>query len=349
MSELVPHKQRITWSGTLRRYAAAVKALHFSDGAKPVAVELANGGKGRGSCLGCHDAPCMVLGESDSVLPEVLSEFPGDPGADVCPTRAVVWNETGTAVAVQRDLCIGCGLCVARCPYGAISVDAEGKAIVEANDPDRLTTERDLKSAVSGHVQPERTGRIGPPGAAVLQRMPETVAALSDTASAQLVRNLFLACGVKCRIRRRGDTNIRMDGVLGTADGRLGVLEIELASAALESPRALLEDVAVLHSRYGIRVDQIDPVSVVLGFPNVRSEYFQVIADIETVLHLRCRTVTVGAIVAVVWSLSKIDGFKDDLFFIVPGRADLLPAMKKEISAAIPDAQPYPGAYRPSK
>jgi ferredoxin len=349
MSELVHHKQRINWSGTLRRYAAAVKRLDFSDGAKPVEVELVNSERGRGTCLGCHDAPCMVLGESDFVLPEVLSEFPGDPGADVCPTRAVLWNETGTAVTVQRDLCIGCGLCVARCPYGAISVDAEGKAIVEANDPDRLTTERDLKSAVSGHVTPERIGRIGPPGAAVLRRMAEAVAALSDTASAQLVRNLFLACGVECRIRRRGDTNIRMDGVLGTAEGRLGVLEIELASAALESPRALLEDVAVLHSRYGIRVDQIDPVSVVLGFPNVRSEYFQVIADIEMVLRLRCRTVTVGAIVAVVWSLSKIDGFKDDLFFIVPGRADLLPVMKRHISPAIADAEPYPGAYRPSK
>jgi Fe-S-cluster-containing hydrogenase component 2 len=349
MSELVPHKQRIHWSGTLRRYASPVTRLNFSDGEKPVRIELQNGVSGRGTCLGCHDAPCMSLHERDAVLPEALSEFPGEPGSDVCPTRAVVWNETGTAVTVQRDLCIGCGLCLARCPYGAISTDTEGKAVVETHDPDSLTTERDLKSASTEHDKPERVGRIGRATAPVLQRFPQSVTMLSDVASAQLVRNLFLACGIECRTRRRGDTNVRMDGVLGLPNNRVGVLEIELASAALESPRALLEDVAVLHSRYGIRVDQIDPVSVVLGFPNVRSEYFQVIADIETVLKLRCRTVTIGALVAVVWSLARIDGFADDLFFIVPGRADLLPAMKKHISSAIADAQPYLGAYRPSK
>jgi hypothetical protein len=45
-----------------------------------------------------------------------------------------------------------------------------------------------------------------------------------------------------------------MDGVLGLSDGRLGVLEIELGNAVLDSPRFLLEDVAVLHGRYGIEV-----------------------------------------------------------------------------------------------
>jgi NAD-dependent dihydropyrimidine dehydrogenase PreA subunit len=349
MSELVPHKQRINWAGTLRRYAARVVRLNFADGAQPVQVRLENGTEGRGSCLGCHDAPCMLLHEQDGVLPEALNEFPGDPASDVCPTRAVVWNDKVTAVTVHRDLCIGCGLCVARCPYGAISVDGEGKAIVETRDPDRLTSGSDLKTVASTHDQPERLGQIGRPGAAVLAKLPDAVAALNDAIASQLVRNLFLTCGVKCRVRRRGDTNVRMDGVIGTADGRVGVLEIELASAALESPRALLEDVAVLHSRYGIRVDQIDPVSVVLSIPNVRSEYFQVIADIEKVLNVRCRTLTIGALVSVVWNLARINGFTHDLFFVVPGRTDLLRAMEGEISSAIVDEQPYPGAYRPSK
>ena len=37
-----------------------------------------------------------------------------------------------------------------------------------------------------------------------------------------------------------------MDGLLMFASGQIGVLEIETSSNVLESPRALLEDIAVL-------------------------------------------------------------------------------------------------------
>jgi len=140
-----------------------------------------------------------------------------------------------------------------------------------------------------------------------------------------------------------------MDGVLATTDGRVGVLEIELSTAVLDSPRALLEDVAVLHGRYGIPVENIDPVSVILELPNVRSEYYQVMDDIAQVLALRCRTVTVGALLAVLWQFEKIDGFGAHLFTTSPAGADLLDHMQQALSGAILDRPPYPGAYRPFK
>ena len=38
---------------------------------------------------------------------------------DVCPTGALFRTEFGT-VAVQEDICNGCGYCIPACPYGVI-------------------------------------------------------------------------------------------------------------------------------------------------------------------------------------------------------------------------------------
>lgn len=349
MSEVVPHKKVLSRAGKVRDCRARVERLDFDKGARPVKVRLSDGTEGRGTCLGCHDTPCMTLGPGDTVLPEALSDFPGDPAREVCPTRALSWNDGSEVIVVNADACIGCGLCAARCPYGAISVTADGKALVETSDPDGLTGVCARESNLAEHPKPERVGQLGGIGSRALRQMPESVAGLGDLESSQFVRNLLVGCGILCRTRRRGDTNIRMDGVLGLADGRLGVLEIELGNAVLESPRALLEDVAVLHGRYGIEVGKIDPVSVILALPNARSEYFQVIADIERVLGVRCRTLTVGSLLAVLWRFERIDGFPEDLFMTVPGDTDLWPAMKRFVCASIPTDESYGGAYRPFK
>lgn len=349
MSEVVPHKQAITRSGKVRELRAPVQQLDFGVGSESVRVNLADETEGLGTCLGCHDAPCMFLSKEDLALPDPLKEFPGDPARDVCPTRAISWDDDREAVRVDADLCIGCGLCIVRCPYGALASTTEGKAIVEASDPDRLTTSPTAEGKEGKHPNPERIGRVGSIRAPSMQAMPDSIRGLGKLESTQLVRNLLVASGGRCRTRRRGDTNIRMDGVLGLTDGRFGVLEIEFTSSVLESPRALLEDVAVLHGRYGIEVATIDPISIILSLPNERSEYFQVVADIEKVLGIRCRTITVGALFAVVWQFERIHGFPDDLFMTSPGGTDLLPAIQNRLSASISRNQPYEGAYRPSK
>ena len=349
MSEVVPHMMAREPGGKIRDYRGPVSGRDFNGGLQPVVVELEGGIKGRGTCLGCHDAPCMTMAAEDFALPEVLREFPGDPSRDVCPTGAIAWNASGEAAEVNSDACIGCGLCVARCPYGAISLTPKGVAVVENDDPDGLTVAADRTLSLAGHIRPQRVGRIGPVRISAVQKMPDSIDSLNSNAGTRFIRNLLIECGIKCRIRRRGDTNVRMDGVLATAEGRLGVLEIELGNAALESPRELLEDVAVLHRRYGIELGSIDPVSVITKLPNARSEYFRVMSDIEKVLNLRCRTVTVGALLAVLWQFERIEELTGDLFVTSPDYTDLLPAMRHHLSDSIPAWEPYAGAYRPSK
>ena len=349
MSELVPHKKTIDRPGKLREYRPLPKLLDFAEGSRPVKVSLANGKQGRGTCLGCHDAPCMMLGLSNTTVPETLAEFPGDPGREVCPTRAISWNNAREAVVVNADSCIGCGLCAVRCPYGAISFTDKGKAVVESADPDGLTVACNHREEFAEHAKPKRKGRLGSGSVSILREMPDSIARLSDIVSSQFVRNLLIECGIECRTRRRGDTNMRMDGVVGFTDGRLGVLEIELANSVLDSPRALLEDVAVLHGRYGIEVERIDPLSVILSLPNARSEYYQVIADIEKVLAIRCRTLTVGVLLVLLWKFRTIDGFPGDLFMTSPRDTNLGSSVERLARGAIPLVEPYGGTYKPFK
>lgn len=58
-------------------------------------------------CMQCKDAPCVT----------------------VCPTGALYRKSPDEPVLIDKNLCIGCKSCVLACPIGAISLDAEGKAV----------------------------------------------------------------------------------------------------------------------------------------------------------------------------------------------------------------------------
>ena len=50
------------------------------------------------SCQQCEDAPCL----------------------EVCPKDAIYRDAAFERVAINQDLCIGCKMCVAACPFGAM-------------------------------------------------------------------------------------------------------------------------------------------------------------------------------------------------------------------------------------
>jgi len=349
MSDVVRHKRVIERECNYRRYSGDITELDFGDGTKPIKVAISNGKEGNGTCLGCHDAPCMILKSEELSLPDVVSSFPGDPAKNVCPTQAISWNEAGTSIVVDAELCIGCCLCVARCPYGAISSTGEGNVVVEDSDPSGLSTIVEESRNTQDHIDPIRIGNLAQANSQTVGRILEGLGSLTDIEATRFVRNLLTTIGIACRTRRKGDTNVRIDGLVSLADGHIGVIEIEFGNSVLESPRALLEDIAILHGRYDIQLCSIEAISFIVALPNARSEYFQVIADIETVLGIRCRTMTLGAVLTVLWSNLKIQSLGDNLFVTQSPDTSLLIGMKEHLSSSISNTEPYPGAYQPSK
>lgn len=342
MSDFVIHMGARKPGFLERQYGARAKELQHAPGSSTTTF-LADGRHGRGTCLGCGSAPCMQKDEKELALFGALDTFPGDPSLDVCPTRAITWDHDTKSASIDANDCIGCGLCIKRCPYGAISMTDGLKAHVETDDPDGLLISVPVEQT---HPDVKRIGPIAALDAPAALSLPETVGQLDDTRTTLFVRNLFHEIGLNARTRRRGDTNMRIDAVGYSRSERPFVAEIETTMAVLESPRALLEDAAILHSRYGYDLKQIDPLSVILAFPNVRSEYYQVIRDIENVLGLRCRTITIGALIVLLWNHSKLDGFTDYDFAFGAEEIDLTPSLGLGLSHK---DEPYPGAFKPAK
>jgi len=63
------------------------------------------------SCQHCVAAPCV----------------------SVCPNEAMFRDEELNRVVVDYELCIGCRMCLAACPFGAIEFDAERKRVVKCD------------------------------------------------------------------------------------------------------------------------------------------------------------------------------------------------------------------------
>ena len=63
------------------------------------------------SCQQCQDAPCM----------------------NICPAKAISRDEELARVMVDYDKCIGCRLCVAVCPFGAMSFNVIDRKVFKCD------------------------------------------------------------------------------------------------------------------------------------------------------------------------------------------------------------------------
>lgn len=345
MSDVVPHKMAVGRPGQLRSYRSIPEKIVFELGSCPQ-IQFSEHDFGRATCLGCHDAPCMDLSASELNLSGNLTAFPGDPSLEVCPTDAIDWDDAAAAPRVDAELCIGCGICAVRCPYGAISLSSEGVAVVQHCDPDHIAT--DGTSPIESHTTALRVGSLGHLASPFIGDLPQQLAKLTDLQSTRLARNLLLACGIAARMRRRGDTNIRMDGLLRFRSHQIGVIELEVGAASLELPRALLEDIAVLHSRYQVPIETIVPISLVASLPSARSEYYHVVDDIAKVLEIQCHTLTFGVLAMLMWNFQQLDKLDENLFATTTGSTNLHSSLVC-LLPELPQAEPYLGAYLPPK
>ena len=53
--------------------------------------------------------------------------------AEVCPVEAISRNEETGAMVLDPGLCIGCKMCLMACPFGAVSIDPQTRAVVKCD------------------------------------------------------------------------------------------------------------------------------------------------------------------------------------------------------------------------
>jgi anaerobic carbon-monoxide dehydrogenase iron sulfur subunit len=52
---------------------------------------------------------------------------------DVCPADAISRNEETGAIVIDKNLCDGCRVCMAECPFGAIALEPESRMLLKCD------------------------------------------------------------------------------------------------------------------------------------------------------------------------------------------------------------------------
>jgi ferredoxin len=275
-------------------------------------ILLENGKEIDSICVNCSHPYCISYRE-ERLNFNAIDGFPYDMNNTVCPTYAITWDDSNNIPFIEREKCISCGICIIECPFSAIYFDQDSVATVNNDTSNFYILGKGVEedNIVSMYDSLPRYGSfIENPNKHIEQvyiLLRKQHRNLPNHFPNIFIRNLLLSIEGTIAIRKQGDINVRMD-VLGLLP-KLSILlgEIEFGSDVLNSPRNILEDIAVLHSRYSIPVNRLRPIIFSDFLPNKRSEYWAVINDISEVLSIKVNSLTLGILMLFSWY--KIDVF----------------------------------------
>lgn len=311
MSKLLSQKSAGRPGRALRK-GIALTGLSYGQGA-PARLHTTASKELVGTCIRCPSTPCISY-HPEELIVAPLSSFPADLDNNVCPTGAITCDPSTAIVGISAEMCIGCGICVGRCPTGAIFLNNAAIAIAKVNDsasdgfidlPTAHTT-TSIRPTLDAFRPLKRSGSIATESPQIIAHLFERLSGATQQQSSQfanlLARNLLIALGLSAAMRRRGDVNLRMDLVFSGPSCRIGTAEVELSGQALlDSPRNVLDNVAVLASRYSQPLKEIATLIVSTALPNVRAEYWRVIKDVKKVLGVTIESITIPALIILVW------------------------------------------------
>ncbi len=330
-------------SGKTQRFAFPKDKIPASiscEKGHPGKILFSDGTTHMSKCVGCPTKPCMYYAPDEIKSKGAFKDFPADSDERVCASNAISWNEQGSHPSIDPSQCILCGACVTRCPAKALFFDSENNVKCNSSKSSdsffQLTEKKDEADRTLQLLRATPVkGQMLDCSATNLDTAYSRIFEVSKTMGPQfpnlLSRNLLNSLGFKATIRRRGDVYLRTDLVFENG-GKQGLCEIEFfPQVMLDAPRDVLDDMAVFISRYSLKKEVIQPLIIGLELPNQRSEYWQVIEDIKTVLGAQIATMTIGGLLLLIWEFKRIDLSKQELpygsdktFSIKDGIAKLL-------------------------
>ncbi len=322
---------------------------------RPAEIQLADG-SAVGSCIRCPSAPCISY-SPEELAQNFFSDFPTHATPNVCPTDAIkIVTSTGVPRVEPAD-CISCGLCVVRCPVGAITLMDHAAVINDEPNKSFRLTGRPVDSAQIERISQafkglRLTGNVVDRGESFLPNVHRKIRGVGSLPqfSNVLSRNLMLGLGVQWKMRRIGDTNVRMDAVFQWGSRFRGPATVEFdESGVLDAPRNVLDNVAVMLSRHGVERKELSTIIVTLAFPNLRSEYWRVVQDIQNVLGIRVGQFSIGALLLALWEGRSLAKISPDDFYAHSERPSIEEPLSKLLGRELDSAAGYFGWVKPSK
>ena len=261
-------------------------------------------------CINCIPQFCRQINRLDVTCKTFLG-MSHDMDFSLCPVDAI--SAGNESISINETKCIGCGICAARCPMGAIYIK-DGKATLSAGNVETQKRKASTNSIeaqrkyVLSIANIKREGTIITETESNLKMLYERIRRLNQEQQNILARNLLIALGNHATLSRHGNVYLRMDGFYEN-NSVCGVMEIETGADMLDVSRALLDDIATVNVRYNIPVNKNKPLAVCLELPNKRTDYWQVVQDIKNVTDIRINTITFGALLILLWNNKVVRDF----------------------------------------
>lgn len=170
---------------------------------------------------------------------------------------------------------------------------------------------------------------------------------LTPNGENKLIELLLCGLGAEVYFPRRGDNSERFDALAEFGKYRM-VMEIEIPSIEiLDAPRNLLDDYAVLNGRKKQNSEEIVPVVLCWDLPNKRTDYWNVITDVNKILRIKIKTISILALALHYWTNTPID-FRNDDYFLEYARFTMNKAITMLHDADL-SVNDFPGYFSPLK
>lgn len=286
-----------------------------------------------------------VIGERwDAMIRDQKRSIP------ICPANAIKQNSN--QVTIDERKCFGCGLCVSRCPVGALYIKNEKAEVNLDNDLPRRKAQpssaalKEQERAITNLLGIKHTGNMIMESEASMNKIYRKIKRLPQEQQNLFARNILICLSNNATISRHGDVYLRMDGYYENTD-KHGVVEVETGQDMLDVSRAILDDIAVLSARHKIPKEENSALAICLNLANRRTDYWQEVKDIKDVTGIKISTVTFAILLIFMWNALEIEDFDD--FYIDVDDSSLRKEAEKILGRRIRISSGHEGMIENSK